>query len=63
MVYRRNGLYRSLFFICLLVAIVLMIVSATLPDAVNAATFITGLFVLIIALSYFNLSNEENKMP
>lgn len=63
MIERHNTLYSVIFYICLLVTLLLILISALSPVTASfrIAILIVGLFVFIMACSYFNLSREDNK--
>ena len=63
MQYRRNTLYRVLSYVCLLIGILLIVLSLGLlmTLALRIALIIIGVFVLVIAFSYFRLSTKQNK--
>ncbi len=60
---RRNTLYSVLFYICLLVTFLIILISALsfISMALRIAFLIVSLFVFIMGCSYFNLSREDNK--
>jgi multisubunit Na+/H+ antiporter MnhG subunit len=59
--YRRNTLYRVLGAVFLLIGVLLIVLSLLLALALRIALILIGVFVLVIALSYFRLSTRQNK--
>ena len=64
MQYRRNALYRVLSAVFLLIGVLLIVLSLLLlmALALRIALILIGVFVLVMALSYFRLSTQQNKI-
>ncbi len=60
---RHPTLYRTLGLVFFCITLVLMLLSAApaWPSATQAALFILSFFPLILSLSYFHLSNQEER--
>ena len=61
MVRRGTGIYRALFIISFLIALVLVFFSLSFNTTTSVALLIISLFFFVIAFSYFHLSGQENR--
>ncbi|MEO8957103.1 MAG: hypothetical protein ACR2H5_09950 [Ktedonobacteraceae bacterium] len=61
MVRRGTGIYRVLFIISFLIALVLVFFSLSFNTTASIALLIISLFFFVIAFSYFHLSGQENR--
>jgi predicted membrane channel-forming protein YqfA (hemolysin III family) len=65
MMYRRNNLYKTLSYLGLALAIILLLISAfaTVEAVWRVSLIVLGLVVLVITFIYFRLSGQDNKDP
>jgi len=63
MVHRHPTLYRilALIFLCIMLVLIVMSASPAWPSSTRAALFMLSLFPLMLSLSYFHLSNQEER--
>lgn len=63
MVHRHPTLYRilGLVFLGIMMVLVFMSVASPWPSSIRAALFILSFFSLLLSLSYFHLSTQEER--
>jgi hypothetical protein len=65
MMYRRNKLYKTLSYLGLALAIILLLISAfsNLASMWRVSLIVLCLVILVITFAYFRLSGQDNKDP